>query len=82
MGNSLKTHEKKNFVGISFPTFYHLPVLYNSLIEIHRKQSSRAIGKVEVSSLPLLPDSCNIWRDIYAGVHSVRAKRWPARSDN
>jgi hypothetical protein len=59
----MKTHENKNFVGISFPAFHHFPVLCNSPIEIHGEQCFRAIG-VSSRSLILLI-RCRISSAIY-----------------
>jgi hypothetical protein len=44
------THEDKHSIGISFPTFHHLLVLYKCTVKIHGEYSFRTIGKV---GLPL-----------------------------
>jgi hypothetical protein len=54
MGGRAKTHEDKHSIGISFPTFCHLSVLFLGNIEIHRKKSSRTIGRVGLSLLGLI----------------------------
>jgi hypothetical protein len=65
MGGSLKTHEDKHSIGISFPTFHHIRVLLDSPIEVHGEQGSRTIGKVGVSLILLV--RCSIWGAIYEG---------------
>ena len=51
MGGTTKTYEDKHALGITFPTFRHLYVLFFSQIEIHSEQSPRAIGEVGLSRL-------------------------------
>jgi hypothetical protein len=49
MRGSLKTHEEKDSIGISFPTVHHLLILNRGPFKIHGEQSSRTIGKVGLS---------------------------------
>lgn len=49
-----KTYEDKHALGITFPTFRHLYVLFFGQIEIHSEQSPRTIGEVGLSRLGFL----------------------------
>ena len=51
MGGGTKTYEDKHSIGITFPTFCHLYVLFFGQIEIHSEQSPRTIGEVGLSRL-------------------------------
>jgi len=54
MGGSAKTHEEKHPIGVPFPTFYHVIILFPGPTEIHREQSFRTIGKVGLSRQALI----------------------------
>src|SRR6266851_2069838 len=63
MGGRAKTHEDKHSIGISFPTFCHLPVLFLGNIEIHREQGSRTVGRVGLAILSWIRrNQGDIWR--------------------
>ena len=46
----METHKGKYSFGISFPTSYHPPVLFNNPIKIHREYSFKTIGRVGIFS--------------------------------
>ena len=71
------THEDKHSFGISraFPTFDHIRILFNSLIEVHGEQGSRTIGKVGPSLRGLiLPARCSICGVNYRGCSQCEAE--------
>jgi hypothetical protein len=61
MEGRTKTYEDKHALGITFPTFCHLHVLFFGQIEIHSEQSPRTIGKVGLSRLVFGLGLDSIW---------------------
>ena len=71
----MKTHEDKHSFGISFPTFDHIRVLFDSPIEVHGEQGSRTIRKVRASLRGLiLLARCSICGINYRGCSQCEAE--------
>ena len=69
----METHEDKHSISISFPTFYHIRVLFNSPVEVHGEQGSRTIGKVGLSLIVLV--LCSMWGAIYRGCSQCEGEK-------